>query len=138
MDRLTADQRSAVMARVRGKNTKPEMIVRRTAHKMGFRFRLHRPDLPGKPDIVFPRLSKIIFVNGCFWHAHQCKHGRRIPTVNRGYWIQKRRRNATRDRLVERKLSHLGWKVLTLWECEIAEESYLIQKLKNFLSPQLS
>lgn len=133
MDRISQTQRSAVMARVASKNTKPEIMVRRVAHSLGFRFRLHVPTLPGKPDLVFSRLKKVIFVNGCFWHAHQCQHGRRLPQTNRDYWIAKRRRNSARDRGSVRKLHALGWDVMTVWECELASADQLRQMLVKFL-----
>lgn len=133
MDRITQTQRSAVMASVASKDTKPEMVVRRILHSLGFRFRLHVPTLPGKPDLVLPRLRKIIFVNGCFWHAHQCRHGKRLPQTNRDYWISKRRRNSVRDRASVRKLHALGWDVLTVWECELASAEELRRTLVTFL-----
>ena len=133
MDRLTKEQRSSVMAKIRAKNTKPEIYVRRLVHKLGYRFRLHRTDLPGKPDIVFVRLRKVIFINGCFWHAHQCKHGKRIPEANRSYWIQKRRKNFCRDRASTKALEKDGWFVLTIWECELTESRRLVHKIKHFL-----
>ena len=134
MDRLSPAQRSAVMARVRGKDTGPEMLVRRLAHGLGFRFRLYRRDLPGRPDLVFVRLRKVIFVNGCFWHAHKCAHGRRLPVANRDYWIKKRRRNAARDRTAMQALTQAGWAVLTVWECEIRDPDRLRRRLQRFLS----
>jgi len=133
MDRITIQQRSAVMAKVRAKNTMPEIYVRRIAHNLGYRFRLHRIDLPGKPDIVFVGLRKIIFVNGCFWHAHQCSHGKRIPEANRNYWIQKRRRNYYRDRASIKALEKEGWLVITIWECELADLQSLTVKISSFL-----
>jgi len=118
MDRLSPKQRSALMARIRSKNTRPEMIVRRMVHKMKFRFRLHRSDLPGKPDLVFPRLRKVINVSGCFWHMHGCARCR-VPSSHRRYWLAKMRRNAARDKRVRRSLRRAGWKVLVVWECQL-------------------
>lgn len=132
-DRVTAKQRSAIMASVKGKNTSPELLVRTFAHRLGFRFRLHCIELPGRPDIVFPRLKKVIFVNGCFWHAHQCVRGKRIPANNRKYWIAKRRRNHYRDIRVSKNLKTLGWDVLTVWECEIKQLESLEHLLREFL-----
>ncbi len=104
----TPEERSRIMRAVKGTNTGPEMIVRRLAHGMGYRFRLHRQDLPGKPDLVFPRLKKIIFVHGCFWHGHDCARGARVPLRNRAYWLRKIAKNRTRDEASRRALSALG------------------------------
>jgi DNA mismatch endonuclease (patch repair protein) len=134
MDRITSAQRSAIMAAVKGKNTTPEITVRRLAHRLGFRFRLHSPHLPGRPDLAFPRLRKVIFVNGCFWHAHHCRRGKRIPETNRDYWIRKRRRNANRDRRVAQELQKLGWEVLTIWECETRDVAELAERIVRFLT----
>ena len=94
------------------------MIVRKLAHRLGYRFRLHRKDLPGKPDLVFPGRRKVIFVHGCFWHEHNCKRGGRIPATRREYWEAKLDRNATRDAAAVRKLRKLGWGVMIVWECQ--------------------
>src|SRR5688500_201263 len=118
MDVHTPEQRSRNMAAIRGKDTKPEMVVRRVAHRLGFRYRLHRRDLPGAPDLVFPRLRKIINVHGCYWHMHACPYGRVVAKTNAEFWRNKRRGNVVRDRRNERELRRLGWEVLTLWECE--------------------
>lgn len=134
MDKLSRKQRSALMAKIRSKNTKPELFVRRLAHRLGFRFRLHKADLPGRPDLVFARLRKVVFVNGCFWHAHQCPHGKRIPAANRDYWIRKRRRNSRRDRMALMRLQNDGWVALTIWECELAEPERLARRLWQFLA----
>jgi DNA mismatch endonuclease (patch repair protein) len=107
------------MAAVKSKDTTPEMIVRRFVHSLGYRYRLHVRTLPGTPDLVFPRLRKIINVNGCFWHLHNCPRCR-IPSSRRDYWVQKLRRNATRDKETQRELRRDGWQVLVLWECQIA------------------
>jgi DNA mismatch endonuclease, patch repair protein len=133
MDRLTKAQRSELMAKIHAKNTGPEILIRRLLHKLGFRFRLHRADLPGKPDIAFIKLRKVIFVNGCFWHAHQCKHGKIIPLTNRNYWIKKRRRNSNRDRVSIRKLQKDGWSALTVWECELRNLDKLAEGIMQFL-----
>ena len=119
-DSLTPEARSALMSRIRGKNTKPEMFVRRLVHGMGYRFRLHRKDLPGKPDLVFPRLKKVIFMHGCFWHYHDdpdCKSAR-IPKSNQAFWKPKLEGNRARDKINEAKLRELGWEVMVIWECQ--------------------
>lgn len=125
--------RSAIMRSVKSKDTKPEMAVRRFVHGLGYRFRLHRKSLPGNPDLVFPRLRKVVFVNGCFWHGHDCARGARIPKNNRDYWIAKIARNRERDKLNRKLLFAEGWGVFIAWECQInsvrAEE-----KLKAFLA----
>lgn len=109
---------SAHMRRIRKTDTKPELVVRCVVHKMGYRFRLHRRDLPGTPDLVFPRLRKIIFVNGCFWHQHDCRLGAKKPSSNQGYWLPKLIRNVERDRQALARLEVAGWDVLVIWECE--------------------
>ena len=132
MDKLRPAERSALMARVRGKDTKPEMIVRRLAYAMGLRYRLHRRDLPGQPDLTFPRLRRVIFVHGCFWHGHSCRAGRNRPGTNRPYWIPKLDRNARRDRSNRAKLRRLGWRVLTIWECQLRHLPELRRRLDRF------
>lgn len=132
-DVFTPEQRSAVMARVRGQNTKPEMIVRRLVHALGYRYRLHRKDLPGKPDLVFGPRRKAIFVHGCFWHGHHCKRGARKPKQNADYWTAKIARNVARDRENLAALEAMGWQALTIWECELKEVAALETRLKAFL-----
>jgi DNA mismatch endonuclease (patch repair protein) len=128
-DVFSRKERSAIMRRVRAENTKPELRVRRWLHSQGFRFRLHRGDLPGKPDIVLPKLCMVIFVHGCFWHGHAgCKHST-LPQSNREYWERKIGRNVTRDRRNARALRKLGWRVLTLWECRIGDDRSLERRL---------
>lgn len=107
------------MALVRSHNTKPELAVRKALHAEGYRFRLHRNDLPGKPDIVLPKYNIAVFVHGCFWHGHQCKRGNRIPSTNREYWLSKIARNVARDCESIANLQRLGWKTRVLWECEL-------------------
>lgn len=121
------------MRAVKGQDTKPELSVRRLAHGMGYRFRLHRKDLPGKPDLVFPRLQKVVFVHGCFWHGHDCARGARVPVQNRPYWIQKIARNKDRDQFARKALTALGWKVSVLWECEIRDQERTVRQLCAFL-----
>jgi DNA mismatch endonuclease, patch repair protein len=131
------EERSRIMRAVKGHDTGPEMVVRRLAHGMGYRFRLHRTDLPGKPDLVFPRLHKVVFVHGCFWHGHDCARGARIPIHNRDYWTSKIARNKERDKNVPLALRTLGWKSLQIWECELRDILSLKQRLKRFLGARL-
>src|SRR5581483_7737979 len=120
MDKLTPARRSENMRRIKSKNMKPELAVRRLVHKLGYRYRLHRKDLPGNPDLVFSSKRKVIFVNGCFWHGHDlegCRDGRR-PKSNTGYWNTKLARNKERDAKNIAALEASGWAVLTIWECD--------------------
>jgi DNA mismatch endonuclease, patch repair protein len=134
---MTVDPlRSSTMRAVKSRDTKPEMIVRRMIHAMGKRYRLHREDLPGKPDLTFPRLRKIIFVHGCFWHGHDCKRGAREPKTNVDYWRNKIARNRSRDHDNRNKLNNLGWDVLVIWECELKNKECLAEIIKAFLDPQ--
>lgn len=126
--------RSEVMARVHSKDTRPEKAVRSLLHAMGYRFRLHRSDLPGSPDITLPGRGVVIFVHGCFWHGHKCKRGDRVPKSNTDYWIKKRTRNMLRDKQNKKDLESLGWKVLVVWECELKDLSALKKKLIAFLN----
>lgn len=130
----TQEARSAIMRAIRSKDTAPEMIVRRTAHALGYRFRLHKRDLPGKPDLVFPGRRKVIFVHGCFWHQHQCPTGGRIPSTNRDFWIAKFRKNKSRDARNQSELRDLGWQVLVIWECELHNQDALAARIKGFLN----
>jgi DNA mismatch endonuclease, patch repair protein len=129
----TPEQRSFNMSRIRSRNTRPEMVVRSLAHRMGYRYRLHRKDLPGKPDLVFPARHKIIFVHGCFFHMHACRYGSVTPNTNKDFWQKKRLSNVERDKRNITALNGLGWKVLTIWECEIKDAESLAALLKNFL-----
>jgi DNA mismatch endonuclease (patch repair protein) len=122
-----------LMARIRGKNSKPEMTVRRVAHALGFRFRLHRKDLPGSPDLVFPRLRKVVFVHGCFWHRHDKCSRTTIPKTRVEFWNSKFAANVQRDIRVEKELFHRGWNVLVVWECETFDRRNVERKLSNFL-----
>lgn len=110
--------RSEMMSRIRSKDTKPEILVRKALHRLGFRFRLHVRVLPGRPDIVLPKYRVIIQVKGCFWHGHTCRDGR-LPKSNRGYWVPKLLRNKQRDISNDRKLRRMGWSVRNFWECRI-------------------
>ncbi|UWQ27524.1 very short patch repair endonuclease [Leisingera sp. M523] len=131
-DTLTPERRSANMAKIRAKHTKPEMLVRRMVHGLGFRYRLHRKDLPGKPDLVFGPRRKVIFVHGCFWHLHECRDGR-IPASRRDYWEPKLLRNTLRDAEQLAALQAAGWQVLTVWECETKDQDALRIRLRAFL-----
>ncbi|HEU4635184.1 MAG TPA: very short patch repair endonuclease [Edaphobacter sp.] len=130
------EQRSRTMRAVKSQNTAPELAVRRWLHSNGYRYRLHSRDLPGKPDIVFPRLRKAIFVHGCFWHGHDCPRGSRLPQANRKYWKGKIARNRKRDRSTIVALSKLGWDSLIVWECEIKSCPKLGSTLREFLVSQ--
>jgi|SRR5580693_3608413 DNA mismatch endonuclease (patch repair protein) len=129
----TREQRSRIMRAVKGAHTAPEMTVRRMAHGMGYRFRLHRKDLPGKPDLVFPRLRKVIFVNGCFWHGHNCARGARAPKTNAKYWLTKIARNGARDSAHMAALKNAGWRAAVIWECELKNLVRVKQRLARFL-----
>ncbi|HVY90950.1 MAG TPA: very short patch repair endonuclease [Hyphomonadaceae bacterium] len=132
-DVFDSEKRSAVMRAVKSKDTTPELAVRRSAHKIGLRFRLGRDDLPGKPDLVFPARQTAMFVHGCFWHGHECPRGARMPATNRDYWRAKIARNVERDKTTKRKLKALGWKVVTIWECETRDP----EKLQRLISRRL-
>ena len=132
-DTFIRAERSAIMAKVRGKDTGIEMLVRRMVHSMGYRYRLHDSKLPGKPDLVFPSRRKVVFVHGCFWHKHGCRRGRRSPVANAEYWEHKRERNRVRDKKAVRELRSAGWKVLVVWECRIRNLDGLHNKLLSFL-----
>lgn len=121
------------MRAVKSRDTKPEMLVRRAAHALGYRFRLHRKDLPGSPDLVFPARRKVIFVHGCFWHGHECARGARMPKTNADYWRAKIARNVARDARARSALDSLGWETLTIWECELKKDTRLAERLKSFL-----
>jgi DNA mismatch endonuclease (patch repair protein) len=131
---MTVDElRSRTMRAIRSKNTKPELVVRRLVHAMGFRFRLHRKDLPGSPDLVFPSRRKIIFVHGCFWHGHDCVRGARQPKTNAEYWIDKITKNHMRDNEAYRLLADAGWTPCIIWECELRDGQDLRRKIETFL-----
>jgi DNA mismatch endonuclease (patch repair protein) len=119
VDRVTAERRSALMSSVRGKHTTPELVVRKAAHRLGLRFRLHDRRLPGRPDLVFPKWKTAMFVNGCFWHRHSdCKKASN-PKTNRSFWRRKFKENIRRDLNSYARLTEMGWKVVILWECEV-------------------
>jgi DNA mismatch endonuclease (patch repair protein) len=129
----TPEQRSRNMSAIRNRNTRPELIVRSMVHRMGYRFRLHRRDLPGHPDLVFPARRKIIFVHGCFWHLHTCRYGKVVPATNDSFWAVKRAGNRTRDRRNLRSLRKAGWDVAVVWECQTREPERLAGQLRRFL-----
>ena len=133
MDTVDTKTRSRIMRSVRSKNTYPELAVRRAAHAMGYRFRLHRRDLPGQPDLVFPRHKSVIFINGCFWHAHKgCPKGT-VPATNREFWMTKLERNSERDRKNQEALADIGWRVLVIWECETRDPRKIRDLIRGFL-----
>lgn len=132
VDTFAPAERAEVMRRVRGKDTGPEMAVRSLVHRMGFRFRLHRRDLPGNPDLVFPSRQRVIFVHGCFWHGHDCRAGRNRPSSNTGYWTAKLDRNCARDAVNRRRLWNLGWRVLVIWECELKNLERVRKRVARF------
>lgn len=134
MDILTPPARSKLMGRIRSKNTKPEIAVRSALHRMGYRFRLHCKDLPGRPDIVLPRHRKIVLVQGCFWHGHMCRLASK-PKSNEAYWEAKICTNRERDARNIAALAAMGWSVLELWECSIKNRSDLEANLRKFMSP---
>jgi DNA mismatch endonuclease (patch repair protein) len=132
MDTRSPEQRRRIMQAVGSKNTKPEMTVRRLLHAMGYRFRLHRKDLPGRPDIVLPNYRKAIFVHGCFWHAYGCAKGQ-PPKSRHEYWLPKLEQNVERDRTKEEQLSALGWDVYVVWQCEMKDLDALAERLRAFV-----
>jgi len=134
MDVLNPEQRRYNMSRIKGKNTKPELLVRKWLWSRGYRYRLHQKSLPGKPDIVFYGRRKIIFVHGCFWHGHSCEYSK-TPQTNTEFWTMKIAKNVKRDVKVLKLLEESGWKVLTVWECELRKNKKLMfDKIEKFLN----
>lgn len=134
VDPFTPQKRSETMSRVKSRNTKPELRVRSALHRLGYRFRLHRKDLPGKPDVILPKYGTAVFVHGCFWHQHPGCRKATMPVNNRDYWEAKLRRNVERDDKARRALEDLGWRVVTLWECEIPrKDDELRERLRDML-----
>src|SRR5579864_5167083 len=133
MDTMTKSERSARMALIRSRHTKPEIAVRTLVHRMGYRYRLHESDLPGCPDLVFKARRKVIFVHGCFWHLHSNCQYCRPPKSKRDYWKPKLERNSTRDKQVRQQLRRLGWRCLVVWECELKKSEILSRKIRKFL-----
>jgi len=136
MDSLSTAQRSLVMSRIRGKDTAPELRVRRLVHALGFRFRLHRRDLPGRPDLVFASRHKVIFVHGCYWHRHAGCHFAYTPKSNISFWEAKFAANVARDSQAINDLNASGWSILIIWECEACDEETLRTRLIEFLAHQ--
>lgn len=126
------------MRLVRSKNTNPEITVRSLLHRLGFRFRLHRKDLPGNPDIVLPRYSAVVFVHGCFWHRHKGCPRASTPATHQDYWIPKFKRTVERDRRNQKDLKQIGWKVIVVWECELRNLDRLAARLKSAISASVA
>ena len=133
-DRLTAHERSELMRKIRSKDTGPELLVRRVVYSLGYRYRLHVKNLPGKPDLVFQGRKKVIFVHGCFWHGHDCKAGENQPKSNTNYWIKKLQNNIKRDKKNIKAIKAMGWEVLIIWECELKDLKRLTDKIVSFLN----
>ena len=134
MDNLDPANRSRLMSRVRGKDTKPEMAVRRLVHRLGYRFRLHRRDLPGSPDLTFPGRRKVVFVHGCYWHRHDCRKAT-TPRTNVAFWQKKFDGNVARDMRKLDDLAKAGWDVLVVWQCEAVHPIAMSKRLTDFLGP---
>ncbi|WP_071658978.1 very short patch repair endonuclease [Duganella sp. HH101] len=136
-DSISPERRSRNMAAIRSINTKPELMLRKALHAAGFRFRLHRKDLPGRPDIVLPRYNTVIFVNGCFWHQHPgCKFARN-PQSHEAFWKAKLDRNVERDKCNTAELDDLGWKVIVVWECELRDSTDFLASLVNLIRNEI-
>jgi DNA mismatch endonuclease (patch repair protein) len=129
----TPEQRSYNMAHIRARDTKPELLLRKALFSLGYRYRLHPATLPGKPDIVFPGRKKAIFVNGCFWHSHNCKYGQVVPATRPEFWATKRSATVARDARKNAELEALGWTVFTVWECELSRVDQMLIRLSSFL-----
>ena len=134
MDSLTPERRSWNMSRIKSGDTKPERLVRSLLHRMGYRFRLHRKDLPGRPDIVLPRYRRVVLVHGCYWHRHPGCRLAYMPKSNLDFWQAKFNENVRRDERQNRQLSELGWRVVTVWECETREPATLAERLGREIS----
>jgi DNA mismatch endonuclease (patch repair protein) len=134
VDVVTQAQRSTMMAGIRGRNTRPEMAVRRAVHRLGYRYRLHGRDLPGTPDLIFPRLRKCLFVHGCFWHRHAGCRLAYEPKSNGEFWHRKFRANVARDERTTTELKEHGWEVVTVWECEVRKTADLSELLERRLA----
>lgn len=133
MDILSPRERSERMRGIRCKNTAVELLVRKVVHSMGYRYRLHRRDLPGTPDMVFPSRRAVIFVHGCFWHRHEGCRLARLPKSRRDFWVPKLEGNRLRDQASQTELLRLGWRILVIWECELKDISVLKDKVRRFL-----
>ena len=134
MDVLTAEQRQFCMSRIRGKDTRPEMVVRKMLHALGYRYRLHVRGLPGCPDLVFSSRRKIIFVHGCFWHRHSCKYGKPVPATRTTFWKEKFKRTVELDKINMKLLKNDRWDVMVVWECQTREPDRIIDKIVYFLN----
>ncbi|MGA2915455.1 MAG: very short patch repair endonuclease [Sedimentisphaerales bacterium] len=137
-DTLTQAQRRLCMSQNKGKNTIPEVFIRKVTNSLGYRYSLHRKKLPGCPDMVFPKRKKVIFINGCFWHRHTCKKGRSMPATRKKFWQQKFKRTIERDKKNKNELKKLGWKILVIWECQIKNRQKIIDKISNFMRGQFT
>ena len=135
VDHVSPEVRSRIMASVRAKGTKPEMVVRRALHRLGYRYRIHRKDLPGRPDLTFVSRKKVLFINGCFWHLHPGCPRAKIPISNHGFWVQKLKRNRSRDADNIMSLQKLGWDTMTVWECELRDLDSALNRVVLFLGP---
>lgn len=133
----STEQRSRNMAAVRSSNTKPEIRVRKLLHSLGYRFRLHQKDLPGKPDIVLPKFNTVIFVHGCFWHSHKCRWGSVVPATRPEFWARKRGDTKKRDSRNQRQLKELGWSVIVVWECQTIDLNAFAYQIDSAMSPPL-
>lgn len=138
MDRMSQERRSWNMSRIRGKDTNPERLVRSLLHRMGYRFRLHRQDLPGRPDIVLPGRRTVVLVHGCYWHRHCGCRLAYTPKTNRTFWLSKFRENVSRDERQYEQLRALGWHIITVWECETKSPAALAQRLRSEVPPHFS
>lgn len=133
MDSLSPAERSEIMARVRSKNSRPELFVRKLVFALGYRYRLHAKDLPGHPDLVFRKLRKVVFVHGCFWHRHAACALARLPKSRLDFWLPKLEGNRKRDEKNRKALQRQGWKVLTVWECQLGSSERLTARIRRFL-----
>lgn len=133
-ERISPEARSRIMRSIRGRDTGPERAVRSIVHALGLRFRLHRKDLPGTPDIVLPRHRMVILVHGCFWHAHRCRAGRNEPRSNAEFWRAKRDANRARDARVRAALRKIGWKVLEIWECQLDDPETVARRVRAMIA----
>ena len=132
-DIVSKQKRSEMMSLIRSKDTKPEITVRKILHRLGYRFRLHRKDLPGQPDIVLRKYKTVIFVHGCFWHGHSCKKGKTLPKTNESFWQNKIKGNQARDNKVLQELTLLGWHPCIIWECEVRNDTRLVERILECL-----
>ena len=131
MDVHDKETRSYNMSRIKGRDTKPELMVRQECHRQGLRFRLHKKDLPGKPDLVFSKYKTVIFVHGCYWHSHDCKYGAVVPKTNTEFWQTKRFATVDRDERNSLELKYCGWRVLVYWECEVRDRDALAERIQQ-------